>query len=171
MKMIDRIKKHLSKHPGKESEQDVDTSKTVALHATNNEKDLPPLSAYENRRKEIAESDEPIEGIFYLYHNTVIPDHYSECLISDKENPLRRKMYHSHFYADYMRNKFKELDYSEKSIPRGRIQFKMILIDKCYKENQEIIERLKELYRLPEKTTVLNNMQYRCSICWHDPDR
>jgi len=59
-----------------------------------------PLTVYENRRKEIEESGEPIEGIFYLYGGQIIPDYYSECLFSDRNNIRRTLMYHSNFFPN-----------------------------------------------------------------------
>lgn len=127
--------------------------------------ELPSLSEYETRKNEIAESTEQIEGIFYLYNNKIIPDFYSECLISDTDNPCRKQMYHLEFYPNYMRRKFSGLSYSEKSIPRGRIFNAIIYIDKCYAQDIEIIKQIKELYRLSEKSLIVDNPQYRCPVC------
>jgi len=133
--------------------------------------DQPPLTAFETRRTEIAESTEPIEGIFYIYDGQIIPDYYSECLIADKDSPHRKEMYHMNFYPNYMRRKFDGLSYSEKSLPRGRsfIPIKtapIIFIDKCYAHNKEIIKQIIELYRLPQGVSISDNSEYRCPACY-----
>ena len=128
-------------------------------------KELPPLTAYETRRQEIQDSSGQIEGIFYLYDGKIIPDYYSECLLSDKENPCRDKMYHRKFYSNYMMMKYNELPYGEKSLPRGRIRLNLILIDACYAEDEAILEQLRELYRLLDKMTIMTPSDYDCPNC------
>lgn len=134
------------------------------------EPERPPLTAYEVRRIEIAESTEPIEGIFYLLDGQIIPDYYSECLFSDKTNPLREAMYHTHFYPYYMMKKYDGLTLGEKSLPRGRISgtatSPIIYIDRCYFENRAIIIELIDLYRLPEKIDLSSHSNYLCPACY-----
>lgn len=143
--------------------------KSINLNEIMAKPDLPPIIEYETRKKEIEESTEPIEGIFYIHNGCVIPDYYSECLFSDEENPVRAEMYHHRFYRNYMRRRFTELFSSnEKSIPRGRIAGTLsdpvIYIDKCYKQNMVILNRIKELYHLTS-TVVMTNNDYSCPIC------
>jgi len=127
------------------------------------------LSVYESRKKEIQESSRLVEGIFYIYNGQIIPDFYSECLVSDVDNPCRKDMYHMCFYPNYMKRKFRNLSYSEKSIPRGRILGRptppVVFIDKCYEKNMDIISQLKNLYRLPENVLVLSGLNYCCPDC------
>lgn len=132
--------------------------------------ELPPLTVYEARRKEIAESTEPIEGIFYIFDGRIIPDYYSECLMSDKDDPRREKMYHHYFHPNYMQRKFTDrYNPHEKFMPRGRITGNSskpaIYIDRCYEQDEDTLRQLRELYRLPENTTVLPNANYRCRDC------
>lgn len=133
--------------------------------------DLPPLTAYETRKKEIEESPEPIEGIFYIRDGRIIPDFYSECLFSDEDNPLRAVMYHHEFYPNYMRRRFTDLVRSdEKSIPRGRVAGTLsdpvIYIDKCYKQDADMLNRVKKLYHLPN-TVVMPHNDYSCPDCYN----
>jgi hypothetical protein len=130
------------------------------------QKELLPLSDYESRRQDIQESLEPVDGIFYLYHDEIVPDYYSECLSSDKKNPLRKKMYHMHFYPNYMVRKFNTLCYcGETSLPRGRVDETMIFIDKCFEKNETIINQLKKLYRLSGEPFILTFDEYTCPGC------
>jgi len=162
MNVIGRLKKFLFDTSNEDSTHE---SYHVAQDAKN--LNLPPLSDYETRRKEITESTEPIDGIFYLYNGMVIPDYYSECLLSDLENLRRDKMYHSHFYPEYMTRKFEGLYCDEKSLPRGRAEHSIIMIDTCYSQNTEIIKQLKDLYRLRDDFSVITNVDYCCPKC-HD---
>lgn len=160
MNVLERIKKILYNTSGGEN---IHESSLTAQNAKN--LDLPPVLAYETRRKEIAESIEPIDGIFYLYDDMIVPDYYSECLLSDLRNLRRNKMYHSHFYPEYMTRKFDGLSYNEKSLPRGRVDHCIIMIDTCYSQNTEIIKQLKGLYRLPDNFSIASTMDYCCPKC------
>ena len=134
-----------------------------------------PLTAYEIRRKEIEESSEPVEGIFYLYNGQIIPDYYSECLFSDRDNIRREAMYHFRFYPDYMKKKFDALANDEKTLPRGRIvatgSMTTLYIDKCYFNDTDTIRKLIELYRLPGRIDVMSNTEYRCPACYNGHGR
>ncbi len=137
---------------------------------------LPDLSKYENRQSGLKESSEPIQGIFYIYKNRIVPDYYSECLASEAvmfngylpESDRRRNMYSYRFFADYMKYKYPELcPLSFTSIPRGRVSvackpLEIIYIDKCYKNNQSIINEVIELYRL-KNISIIDN--YTCGDC------
>lgn len=137
-------------------------------------KNLPPISAFEIRRTEISNSTEPIEGIFYIYKDVLIPDYYSECVESDSllfknelnSNDRRMKMYHSDFYNNYMKIKYPELSNDENSIPRGRVNLKPVktlYIDKCYMDNKDILAKIIDLYRLPDSIIIF--YEYYCMQC------
>lgn len=126
------------------------------------------LTAYETRRNEIANSSEKIDGIFYIYNGQIIPDYFSECLLSDRDrNSIHRKsMFHMLFYPNYMLNKFTGLSIDSKSLPRGRANYgNSLLIDKCYCDNEDIIQQLKELYRLPQDASIITCRDYTCPAC------
>lgn len=129
---------------------------------------LPLLSVYEIRRKEVEESLEPVNGIFYIYNNEIIPDYNSECLVSKADSQNKKHMYHSYFYLNYMKRKFTELPDGEKSLPRGRIENipgnTFVFIDKCYSKDEEVLLKLRELYRIPGKITV-TSLNYNCPDC------
>ena len=145
---------------GKETPTEIETAPP--------EEPLPPLSAYEVRKQDIQDSGEQIEGIFYIYDGRIIPDYYSECLISDTHSPYRKAMYHLKFFPNYMRRKYDGLGYSEKSVSRGRIFRNVIYIDYCYADNTELLYTLRELYRLPPKMSVGTTEDYRCPNCLTD---
>lgn len=136
------------------------------------------LNKYEIRRKSLAESNEPIEGIFViLNHDIIIPDYYSEGLASEsmtfncyrKDNEPQREMYLDLFYRQYLIKKYPELRYWEtvKNIPRGRTSFfintSFLCLDHCYIKNRGIIEKLLKIYRLPENTIISSH--YNCAKC------
>lgn len=166
MKFLNAIKRLFTDDVDKESHYGAGTDIAVTP-------DLPPLTAYETRKKDVEESAGPIEGIFYLHDGRIIPDYYSECLFSDKDNPCRKEMYHFHFSPNYMRRKFADKYIpDEKFIPRGRIAgtagAPFIFIDKCYEQDADILRQLRELYRLPD-VKVVSNPNYRCPACYkHD---
>jgi len=160
MNVLERLKKFLYNTSDGENTHEFHTAAQ-----NDNSLDLPPLHAYETRRKEIAESIEPIDGIFYLYNDMIVPDYYSECLHSDLSNLRRNKMYHLHFYPEYMSRKFDGLYYNEKSLPRGRVCHSIIMIDTCYSQKTEIIKQLKGLYRLPDNFSVATSNDYCCPKC------
>ena len=160
MNVIEQLKKFLFDTSNEDS-----THESYHMAQDAKSLNLPPLSDYETRRKEIIESTEPIDGIFYLYNGMVIPDYYSECLHSDLSNLRRNKMYHLHFYPEYMSRKFDGLYYNEKSLPRGRVCHSIIMIDTCYSQNTEIIKQLKGLYRLPDNFSVATSNDYCCPKC------
>ena len=137
------------------------------------------LSVYESRKNNIAESSEPIEGVFFIIDGKLVPDYYSECLFSEvdtvlfsarnKQNPYKRAMYHDYFLEHYISNVYKGILYA-KMIPRGRIQkldteIANILIDKCYFNDEALIQQIVKLYRLPRKILVSNNYDYQCPAC------
>jgi len=151
-------------------------------------KDKPPMNTvipdlclekYENRSQEIQNSTEPIEGIFFIYGNKIIPDYYTECLESESVcmncwrsyRDIRQQMYLETFYHNYMIYKYPELKYisigKEKHLPRGRTSVyftdKTLLLDKCYINNIEILDQIFKLYRLPSDTMIIPC--YTCSNC------
>lgn len=70
----------------------------------------------------ILESEEGIAGIFYIYNDMIVPDYSTESLLSVSKLRNDRRMYHTDFFEDYMRNKYHELRYeNDDSIPRGRV--------------------------------------------------
>ena len=140
------------------------------------------LEKYENRSPEIKNSNEPIEGIFFIYNNQIIPDYYTECLESESvcmncyrsPSDIRRQMYLITFYENYMANKFPELKrtWNEKALPRGRtgVHFstKVLYLDECYADNAEILNQIYKLYRLPCNTMIIPH--YTCSKCFNLKD-
>ena len=66
-----------------------------------------PPSAYKSRKNGIEESNEPIERVFFIIDDRLVPDYYSECLfyevdfnpfsVINKQNSYRRFMYHGIF--------------------------------------------------------------------------
>ena len=138
----------------------------------------PDLEKYKVRRKEIADSDEPIEGVFYIIDDIIVPDYYSECLfseadtytISHSQNPRRRKMYCPDFYFDYICKVYRSVahpfDYN--FLPRGRVRKiravkdspPAIYVDRCYLRNLNITRQLIELYRLPKDIEIITTSQY-----------
>ena len=138
------------------------------------------LSAYEVRRQEINESNEPIEGIFYIYNDQIVPDYYSECLFSqvesnifskvNKQNPRKCAMYHTDFFKHYIRGVYEEVGYNEKFLPRGRVlktskDAANMLIDGCYFNDKNMIRQLVKLYRLSGDIIISTNMDYQCVKC------
>lgn len=135
------------------------------------------LEKYENRNQYIQNSTEPIEGIFFIYQNNIIPDYYTECLESESvcmncyrsHNDIRRQMYLLTFHQKYMTKKFPELKYymNEKALPRGRtsvhFQNKVLFLDECYVDDTEMIEEIFNLYRLPHDTMIIPH--YNCLNC------
>lgn len=78
------------------------------------------LLEYEQRRPKILASSEPVEGIFYIYRNQIIPDYKTEILESESlvfpafnDDDFHSEMYHIYFYHNYMQKKFLPL----KNIP------------------------------------------------------
>ena len=143
---------------------------------------LQDIAEYKIRRQEIAQYDEPIEGIFYIISDEIIPDYYSECLFSEVDSspiaeanrlhPRKRVMYCFHFYRNYIRHAYKDIAFSpnEKSLPRGRVEKSFnesatIKIDKCYYSNESIIKQILKLYRLTGKVTVESTPFYLCTQC------
>ncbi len=137
------------------------------------EKEEPPedtLSRYEIRREEVAAGTEPIEGIFYLHDGRIICDHYSECLESE-DSWRKRHMYHKYFFRDYMLKKFPDLISNHEHVPRGRVSLFgtiALFIDACYCNDQELVEAIKTLYRLPEEVMIIDN--YHCTRCRPESD-
>ena len=135
------------------------------------------LEKYETKCQDIQNSTEPIEGIFFIYKDKIVPDYFTECLKSDSVcmncwrpyGDIRRQMYLQTFYHNYMINKFPELKYiwNEESLPRGRtvVYFtsKVLFLDKCYINNFEMIDKILNLYRLPKDTMIIEH--YTCSNC------
>lgn len=123
------------------------------------------LSDYEIRRKELADSTKPIEGIFYLYQGRIICDHYSEDVCPGRAD-RKKHQYHRCFHHNYMRRKYPELGMDQESVPRGRVSLtgaNVLYIDSCYKKNKEIIDQLKAQYRLPADITIIGD--YQCDNC------
>lgn len=112
------------------------------------------LSKYEQRRQEINDSIEPIDGIFYIYNGAIIPDYYSEVLQKMQKPPGEiHDAYHHKFYNNYMIKKFACLSAAdERSIPKGRVYFGIGYLDKCYIKNEGIKKKVVELYQLPLDT-------------------
>ncbi|MCL2774563.1 MAG: hypothetical protein FWD71_14635 [Oscillospiraceae bacterium] len=169
MKFFQAIKKFFVENPDSEQQHDdiMIYDNIIMPECQPTTEEIPPLLAYETRKKEIAESTEPIDGVFYFYDDKIIFDFYSECLRSDRENPCRQHMYHVHFYQNYMQRKFDGLIYGENSIPRGRVYYNILYIDYCYARNAEIIEQIKRTYRMTGEITVKTNNDYRCDTCRH----
>jgi|GEM_PF-3354022 len=171
MKILDEIKKFLFGQGNNWSEEDsaeyaIEYAARIAQETAKPK--VPDMSVYETRRPELQESDEMIEGIFYLIDGKIVPDYYSECLITDKDNLLRKQMYHRIFYANYICRKFSGLSgCGENFLPRGRIlpPIPFIALDKCFICDEDIITQLRELYHLPETVKVIDNKMYRCPAC------
>jgi len=141
-----------------------------------------PNSSYETRRIEIAQSNEQIEGVFYIVNGQVVPDYYSECLFSEvdsdsfssrnQQNSYKCAMLHSVFYKNYIQSVYEDIAVSkdENSLPRGRVQKSSdesasIIIDKCYYDDEDMIKRIIELYRLSGKVSIVNTPNYLCPNC------
>ena len=139
-----------------------------------------PPSAYESRRSSIEESSEPIEGIFFIIDEKLVPDYYSECLFSEvdanpvssknKQHPRKCMMYHEYFFDHYISGKYKGIGCPAKATPRGRVQKepsdkKKILIDGCYFNDGNMIKQVIELYRLSGEISVTTSSEYRCAVC------
>ncbi|MGL5434732.1 MAG: hypothetical protein ACRDBO_04925 [Lachnospiraceae bacterium] len=123
------------------------------------------LSVYEVRRDEIADSTRPVEGIFYLHDGKIICDYYSEC-IEPEDVDRKKQMYHRYFYRNYMRRKYPELALNPEHVPRGRTSLfgtATLFIDECYCNDQELIEKIKGLYRLPDSVMIIG--RYNCARC------
>lgn len=143
-----------------------------------------PLAAYESRRYDVEKSSEPIEGIFFIIGDKLVPDYYSECLFSaidtdtfskvNKQNLYKRSMFHDYFFLHYIRYVY--VDFTEtvdnaKLIPRGRVKKQDsnqpgILIDMCRFNDEGLLADIIELYRLNGEISVINNSDYRCPACW-----
>ena len=138
------------------------------------------LYMYESRRSGIKESNEPIEGIFFIIGGLLVPDYYSECLFSEvdvnpfseinKRNPYKRAMYHDYFFRRYIAYAYKDIASGVDLIPRGRVR-KMInaspniLIDMCHFNNEGLMADIIKLYRISGDILVANNSEYRCLAC------
>jgi|GEM_PF-2253725 len=155
-------------------------SEKVETFEENNPLRPQPLSTYESRRSSIEESDEPIEGIFFIIDGKLIHDYYSECLFSEidiglfsaknQQNPHKLAMYHDYFFENYIKNVYKGIASTAKKIPRGRIQKlcdeeSNIFIDKCYFNDEALIQQIVNLYRLSGEISILNFADYRCPAC------
>ncbi|MCL2398632.1 MAG: hypothetical protein FWC91_02665 [Defluviitaleaceae bacterium] len=143
------------------------------------------LSIYETRRHEVENSDEPIEGIFYIHNGQLIPDYYSECLFSEiininplarsnSKNPHLRAMRHECFYGNYINKVYAGEFAGSDFLPRGRIskvdaELTHIFIDKCYFKDEDMLKQLVKLYRLyGMKLTVCSTTMYCCNVCQKD---
>ena len=130
---------------------------------------------YTSRRKEIADSDEPIEGIFYIIDNKIVPDYVSECLFSeanDRDNPRKRRMYHDQFYPNYIRTAYRDAatSHDHRSLPRGRIEkvgdnMTSVFLDHCYFKDEIMIHQIITLYRLRGNISVISAVTHRCPAC------
>jgi|GEM_PF-2353606 len=172
IKIIALIKTSITDITSGTSNRNIDDNLTESdIHMDEMIPEQQPLNVYESRRKEIEESGEPIEGIFYLYDGQIIPDYYSECLFSDRNNNRRTLMYHSNFFPNYIWKKYNGLTYGVKSLPRGRIvetgAATTIYIDKCYFNDTDTISKLKQLYRLSGRIDVMSYTEYHCPACYN----
>ena len=140
----------------------------------------PSLEAYETRRKEIADSTEPIEGIFYIIDGKLVPDYYSECLFSEVatnplseiniQNPRKCAMYSWIFFDHYVKHVYDGVACRFDMLPHGRVrkmtsEMAAISIDFCYFNNEDILQQIKELYRLPKTIRVISYHDYCCPNC------
>lgn len=134
-------------------------------------KNTDDLSKYEIRRTEIANSTEMIAGIFYIYNETIIPDYFSERLMSEYKPFDNKEMHHDTFFQKYMRKKYrKELSFKDyQDISRSRIIINAVMLDKCYYRNKDIQKKLFELYRLPPDMAFRCGEEmgapYTCAVC------
>lgn len=126
------------------------TPKKLPLEYTEVEAPVPAaqsvdLSIYEVRRSEIINSTETIYGVFYIYNGEIIPNYYSETIQPKLVDERSKECYHDCFFNSYMRKKYPVLICKrDNSIPRGRVEkgaTNAIFIDKCYKDDEAMIEK------------------------------
>ena len=118
--------------------------------------------------------------IFYIIDGQIVPDYYSECLFTEIDvspasernliNPHKRAMYSWIFYDNYIKHVFKELAHDSKVIPRGRVaklahDMAGIHIDKCFFNDEKMIQQIIEVYRLPDNVMVMMSNKHRCVDC------
>jgi len=125
---------------------------------------------YENRHGDNIKNSN-INGIFYIINGEVFPDHFSESsFIGAASSGIHKEcMFHKIFFEKYIRFRFPEASNYE-FFPRGRVEvvsekLSYIWIDYCHKDNIELIEKIKKLYKIRTPECKVKGGTYICKDC------